>query len=123
MNHENRIEEIWFAGAHTNVGGGFEKDRGLSDISLRFMINRASEHKIQFCDEAFQIIGKVTGLIWEAPPLWLWKITRQIHVKNGGPGVVPKIHKSVFMRKGSGNGYDPKNVKELGNAFAREERD
>ncbi len=36
MNHEpERILELWFAGAHSDVGGGYYRD-GLSDITLGF---------------------------------------------------------------------------------------
>jgi len=39
MNHDaERISEIWFAGAHSDVGGGYYRD-GLSDITLNFAIN------------------------------------------------------------------------------------
>jgi uncharacterized protein (DUF2235 family) len=31
--------EVWFPGAHSDVGGGYEdSDRGLSDISLKWMV-------------------------------------------------------------------------------------
>jgi uncharacterized protein (DUF2235 family) len=36
MNKESRITEVWFAGAHSDVGGGFWRD-GLSDVALEFM--------------------------------------------------------------------------------------
>jgi len=39
MNHEERVTEVWFPGAHSDVGGGFAK-RGLSDSSLRFLIDQ-----------------------------------------------------------------------------------
>jgi len=39
MNYEpNRIIELWFAGAHSDVGGGYYRD-GLSDISLTYLID------------------------------------------------------------------------------------
>ena len=39
MNHEpDRILELWFAGAHSDVGGGYFYD-GLSDITLDFALN------------------------------------------------------------------------------------
>jgi len=38
MNNEDKVTEVWFAGAHSDVGGGYYRD-GLSDISLRFMLN------------------------------------------------------------------------------------
>jgi hypothetical protein len=42
MNREDKIREIWFAGAHSDVGGGFYYD-GLADISLRYMLNWIDE--------------------------------------------------------------------------------
>lgn len=37
MNKDDRVSELWFAGAHSDVGGGFWFD-GLSDISLEYMV-------------------------------------------------------------------------------------
>jgi uncharacterized protein (DUF2235 family) len=39
------FEQVWFAGVHSDVGGGYE-DSGLSDITLRWMIDKAlaAEH-------------------------------------------------------------------------------
>jgi Uncharacterized alpha/beta hydrolase domain (DUF2235) len=34
------IEQVWFAGCHSDVGGGYT-DRGLADIPLRWMAKRA----------------------------------------------------------------------------------
>ncbi len=39
---DQTIEQRWFIGAHCDVGGGYP-DRRLSDISLRWMQDRASE--------------------------------------------------------------------------------
>ena len=38
MNQESKVLEVWFAGAHSDVGGGYYYD-GLSDISLRFFLD------------------------------------------------------------------------------------
>jgi uncharacterized protein (DUF2235 family) len=37
-----RIEQRWFAGVHSNVGGGYA-DCGLSDLTLKWMLERAQE--------------------------------------------------------------------------------
>ena len=37
MNHQNNITELWFAGAHSDIGGGYYRD-GLADISLRYAL-------------------------------------------------------------------------------------
>ena len=37
INHQANVDEVWFAGAHSDVGGGYYRD-GLADICLRFAI-------------------------------------------------------------------------------------
>ncbi len=37
------IEQVWFSGTHSDVGGG-NKERGLSDIALAWMLSKAKTH-------------------------------------------------------------------------------
>lgn len=37
-----RLEQVWFSGAHANVGGGYANNT-LSDVSLKWMMERAIE--------------------------------------------------------------------------------
>ena len=46
-NRDPRALELWFAGVHSNVGGGY-KNAGLSDIALEWMMYRAMEHGLEF---------------------------------------------------------------------------
>lgn len=39
MNKDRRVTEIWFSGAHSDIGGGFWFD-GLSDITLEYMVEQ-----------------------------------------------------------------------------------
>ncbi len=43
------LEQVWFAGIHSNVGGGYA-DAGLSDNALLWMIKRAKRHGLVFSD-------------------------------------------------------------------------
>ncbi|MFW5972437.1 MAG: DUF2235 domain-containing protein [Bacteroidota bacterium] len=43
----SRVEQVWFSGVHTNVGGGY-RDCGLSDLALDWMLTRAAEHGLGF---------------------------------------------------------------------------
>ncbi|MDH5444440.1 MAG: DUF2235 domain-containing protein [Gammaproteobacteria bacterium] len=45
MNMEDRVTEVWFPGAHSDVGGGFAK-RGLSDSALRFIVDEMQKREI-----------------------------------------------------------------------------
>ena len=37
------VEQVWFPGVHANIGGGYE-DRGLSDLTLDWMIKRLRKY-------------------------------------------------------------------------------
>jgi uncharacterized protein (DUF2235 family) len=43
-------EQVWFPGVHANIGGGFV-DCGLSNIALKWMIDKASETGLEFDEE------------------------------------------------------------------------
>jgi uncharacterized protein (DUF2235 family) len=45
------IEQVWFAGSHADVGGGYAS-RKLADIPLRWMIDRAKSQGLQVDEEA-----------------------------------------------------------------------
>ena len=45
MNAEDKVTEVWFAGAHSDVGGGYRRD-GLSDNTLRFMLDELERRKL-----------------------------------------------------------------------------
>ena len=45
INKAPHVEEIWFAGAHSDVGGGYYRD-GLADICLRYAIEWLIEQSV-----------------------------------------------------------------------------
>eukprot|EP00831_Metopus_contortus_P037825 TRINITY_DN2979_c0_g4_i1.p2 TRINITY_DN2979_c0_g4~~TRINITY_DN2979_c0_g4_i1.p2 ORF type:complete len:442 (-),score=67.97 TRINITY_DN2979_c0_g4_i1:1176-2501(-) len=46
---ENKLaREIWFAGIHSDIGGGYEDDDGLSNITLKWMIENAIDQGLEF---------------------------------------------------------------------------
>ena len=45
-----RIEQVWFAGVHSNVGGGYPR-QGMSLVALDWMMNRAEMHGVRFLPE------------------------------------------------------------------------
>ncbi|HKG40422.1 MAG TPA: DUF2235 domain-containing protein [Conexibacter sp.] len=47
------IEQVWFAGVHSDVGGGYPDPR-LADITLLWMVDRAAAHGLAFKPEWFQ---------------------------------------------------------------------
>lgn len=141
MGAEDRVQEVWFAGVHSDVGGGYKSD-GLSDITLEFMIARAKEaenpsmkfwHPSEIIEELQEIDpDRVTiksnplGVIHLSPVKdekykhWLAKWTdifadRTIYISEQEPtGRLPLIHHTVFDRRDeTGVRYDPRNVRAL----------
>src|SRR5216117_289179 len=53
----SKVEQVWFTGAHSNVGGGYA-DSGLSDIALKWMVDRASVNGLQFALAALRLDPK-----------------------------------------------------------------
>ena len=51
------IQQAWFAGVHSNIGGGY-RDTGLSSIALAWMAGRAASHGLEFA-------GAIAGI---SPP-------------------------------------------------------
>ena len=38
------LEQVWFAGVHADIGGGYSaSERGLANVSLRWMVNRVND--------------------------------------------------------------------------------
>ncbi|MBM6551065.1 T6SS phospholipase effector Tle1-like catalytic domain-containing protein [Marinomonas ostreistagni] len=46
LNHDGRVLELWFAGVHSDVGGGYSKD-GIGDIALQTLIDWIESHTNQ----------------------------------------------------------------------------
>jgi len=76
---EQVLEQVWFPGVHSNVGGGYP-DEGLSDISLKWMIEKAKACGLCFDEEMIaQIVNpSVTATLYES---WssFFKITPAYH--------------------------------------------
>ncbi|MBU9765641.1 DUF2235 domain-containing protein [Mycobacterium sp. TNTM28] len=54
-----RLEQVWFTGSHCDIGGG-NPDRGLSDITLCWMLEKARNAGLAFVDGAFGL-GEYRG--------------------------------------------------------------
>jgi uncharacterized protein (DUF2235 family) len=58
------VEQVWFTGAHADIGGGYSWcDRGLANVTLRWMINRVTAT----C--ALEIDRAALGTLCEARPV------------------------------------------------------
>ncbi len=49
LNADQHIEQRWFSGVHTNIGGGYD-DGGLSNIALHWMADKVRLHDLEIDD-------------------------------------------------------------------------
>ena len=100
------VEQVWFAGVHSNVGGWYD-ERGLSNIALHWMMTKAqadglkisvSELKNRKPDPNDKLHNSKTGIF----------AIRGEYVRPIPKG--SKVHKSVFDRIAGPARYDPENL-------------
>lgn len=48
--YSNYVEQVWFAGVHSNVGGGYPRT-GMSDVALVWMLEKAIAHGLVVYDD------------------------------------------------------------------------
>jgi hypothetical protein len=120
---EQIVEQVWFSGAHTDVGGGFNEP-GLSDISLEWMVEKAVSHGLRIFLGSrkywnFVVAPDPTDLYHPARKGFgkVFKEGKRNDVwKNQGAWATfgrPVIHRSVLERhlrsKSTGDEHDDKN--------------
>jgi uncharacterized protein (DUF2235 family) len=104
----NWLEQAWFPGVHGNVGGGYA-DSALSDIALRWMVERVTERCSLEVDRRF--IAKITapsptGQLYDSMNLGyrvLGELERQIDARavanhRRGVNTWEYVHESAQLR-------------------------
>jgi uncharacterized protein (DUF2235 family) len=108
------VQQVWFAGAHCDVGGSYE-DKGLSDIGWVWMMDKAAACGLVFADNprglplkwhddtSQNIGGKLhdESVRWK----WIWMGRRRRAVPDSA-----YVHKSVQDRIDSNSKYRPRNL-------------
>lgn len=140
INSAGHVEEIWFAGAHSDIGGGYYRD-GLSDICLRYAIEwiienpihislltsaeidykalLPSEHKALIAQDDMTITPDPMALSHQQNYFWfnpLFKLVdRQccVLIDNEPSNTLPLIHQSVVARINHLTSYRPESLKAL----------
>ena len=111
-----RVEQVWFAGAHSNVGGGYPK-QGMSLVALDWMLNKASESGLRiiasdrtlYADHA-NIDDKLYDPRAGLGMFYRWKPRDMMKICETN-GVEPKLHMSVLERIAHGTeDYSPGNL-------------
>lgn len=115
------MQQVWFSGSHSNVGGGYPK-QGLAWITLEWMMQEARASGLHFVPgDIHQYIEKKdvndrmynprSGLA--AYYAFKQRDIRELWQKYGSKKTRPNIHISVFERIiGQAQGYAPANLPE-----------
>jgi uncharacterized protein (DUF2235 family) len=105
------LEQVWFAGVHSDVGGGYV-ETGLSDLALQWMIEKAQSCQLKFENIPLKPAAMAqqhesyTGFYTLQP-----KFIRPIGVEVPGRGNTNElIHPSVVERYQNDPAYRPQNL-------------
>ncbi|MBD1582598.1 phospholipase effector Tle1 domain-containing protein [Pseudoalteromonas sp. S16_S37] len=140
FNHAPHVHELWFAGSHSDIGGGFYRS-GLSDICLRYTlewllvqplkVNLLTREQVNYADllphdgelliDADDLAIKPDALAPSHQHDYFWgninfKATNRLCVvmqNNQVSDIPPIIHHSVAKRIYSSSSYRPESLKGL----------
>jgi uncharacterized protein (DUF2235 family) len=112
----DRIEQVWFAGVHSNVGGGYPK-QGMSLVALDWMLAHAEAHglRLQSIDnELFRGHASVDDMMYNPRAglglFYRWA-PRDVRAYCAQSGIGPRIHLTAAERIAHGtDDYAPGNI-------------
>ena len=114
-----KLTQVWFAGAHSNVGGGYPDD-GLSYVSLLWMIDESKKHGLVICPHAtdgFKMNIAPFGKLYDSRAglgayyRYCPRCLDPLRDKQGAYVPHPKVHESVIWRIAMGiDRYAPFNL-------------
>lgn len=100
---EQHIEQVWFAGVHSDIGGWYQQ-RGLSDITLLWMLKKAEKQGLLLVDDWKASLNPQPLGELHHSRVGLWRLWRPIKrsIPNGA-----RIHESVLTRMQNDSSYQP----------------
>jgi uncharacterized protein (DUF2235 family) len=117
---KQRIEQVWFPGVHSNVGGGYP-DARLSDLTLAWMLGKVGDCGLALKPNAKESLrGDCCGTLYDSMT-WFYRafgrLTRIINMKRVDAAGHPthtfeSVDKSAFDRRRRFEPkYDPENLR------------
>jgi uncharacterized protein (DUF2235 family) len=108
------VEQVWFAGVHSDVGGGYQES-GLADIAFLWMKQKAEDCGLAFDEE--YVAGAANPVPLEPvhnSMTGLYRLTRGISRRVGkGEGANEAVHPDVVLKHESASPpYRPDNLVE-----------
>ncbi|RKR03384.1 putative alpha/beta hydrolase family protein DUF2235 [Kushneria sinocarnis] len=103
---DQHVEQVWFAGVHGDIGGSY-RERGLADIALHWMLEKARERGLELTDNALeQLTPDPLGTLHHGRTGW-WRLLGR-HVRELPEGA--RLHPSVHERLSAMPAYSPSNL-------------
>ncbi len=107
------LVQVWFAGAHSNIGGSYKPDPDgslLSDNALDWMIREAGKHGLKIEPHLSQSINKSATAKLHNSRRSFYRVKKTFYrdIDHGKGEVI--FHKSVKQRWDSDADYRPKNL-------------
>lgn len=107
------IEQVWFPGVHSDVGGGY-RERGLADGALAWMQAKAKKAGLLFRDPLhYEPKPAPCDLLHDSSREWpLGKEARSFEPRDGSPGHALQrvLHRSIHLRLLGDPTYQPTNL-------------
>jgi uncharacterized protein (DUF2235 family) len=102
------IRQVWFAGMHTDVGGGYEED-DLSDVSMKWMWRQAKDCGLRIYDPSrIDLEPKPAGKMHDSRgDGWHQLYRKERRSWPVGRDEQPIVHQSVIQRAEERENYDP----------------
>ena len=103
-----RITQVWFAGVHSNVGGGYPEDR-LSLVPLEWIMSEAKANELPLDDAHIQNTAAASSpyaRLYDSRAglaAYFRYGPRSIPKYDDHPEILPMVHGSVIMRMGRGS--------------------
>lgn len=105
-----RVEQVWFAGSHSDVGGGVVFS-GLADLALAWMYERAATCGLQLDARVVAALeGDPTAEVHESR--FSFYRLLPAHVRKLGTTPTESVHHSVYQRMERRTDYHPPNLAE-----------
>lgn len=102
-NNSQVVEQVWFAGVHSDVGGGY-KERQLSDIAFKWMIRRIKD-KVIIDDTNYPYSEDVSKPTHDSYQFFYGPKERR--VASATEVNTPHVHKSVLEKIKKDSRYTP----------------
>lgn len=102
------VEQVWFPGVHTNIGGGY-KDNGIANHALQWMVSKASSLGLETNPKYLtHYKPDHMGILYESRK-GMYKLKKPF-VRPIGQSLNETIHQCVFDRIRDDKSYKPVNV-------------